>query len=85
LPFVFPLPLYGKFNCFQTLKKSPAMQFEEQSEVAELDVLAEVTAENPVAQLDEEETLEEEGAEEEEEEMEEEEAEEESEEESKED
>jgi len=51
----FPLPLYGSFTYFQTIKNVLTMQFEEQLESEELDVLTEVeTLENTVAQLDEE-------------------------------
>jgi hypothetical protein len=45
--------LCGQFTLFQTLKIRPAMQFEEQSEVAELDVLIDETTENILAQEEE--------------------------------
>jgi len=51
----FPLPLYGSFTYFQTIKNVLTMQFEAQVESEELDVVTEVeTLENTVAQLDEE-------------------------------
>lgn len=63
----FPLPLYGSFTYFQTIKNVPTMQFEAQVESEELDVVTEVeTLENTVAQLEEDETNDEEEMEDEE-------------------